>query len=78
MAHEQILVTRQGAIDAFCKGCVYDPISGRGTWREQVRDCAGFSCALYPYRPLPAGGEDGKQIPGTPKYVRVSASELDK
>jgi len=39
-------------VDAKCKACVYDP-KGRGTWRDQVANCCGVSCPLYPARPLP-------------------------
>lgn len=40
------------AIDAHCKACVYDELA-RGTWREQVADCGGASCALYQVRAVP-------------------------
>jgi len=46
-------MTRQQAINAMCKACIYDPIAGYGTWRRQVANCTSFSCALYQYRPLP-------------------------
>ncbi len=41
------------AIDAKCRECVYDPLPGNGTWREQVARCGGVNCPLYPMRPQP-------------------------
>jgi hypothetical protein len=43
------------AIDAFCKDCIYDPLSGGGTWREQVGACKDDLCPLHELRPLPMG-----------------------
>ena len=45
-------MTRQGAIDAFCKSCIWDN-EEEGTWRQQVKACDIESCALHPYRPMP-------------------------
>jgi hypothetical protein len=36
------------AINAKCKECIYDPIGGNGTWRQQVEQCTSFNCPLYP------------------------------
>ena len=47
-------MTRQEAIDAKCKECIFDPLD-EGTWRQQVQACEIKSCALYPYRPKPYG-----------------------
>ena len=44
------------AIDAHCKGCIYDPKSGGGTWREQVAQCSVISCALWRVRAAPVSG----------------------
>lgn len=44
--------SRKKAIEDKCKECVYD-VKGEGTWREQVKACCGFSCPLYPVRPMP-------------------------
>lgn len=49
-------LTRQEAIEAFCKQCIYDPGCGGGTWREQVAQCTACRCPLWHYRPLPIGG----------------------
>ena len=45
-------MTRQEAIDAFCKSCIWDN-EEEGTWRQQVKACDIESCALHPYRPMP-------------------------
>ncbi|MBE9397110.1 hypothetical protein IOQ59_07525 [Pontibacterium sp. N1Y112] len=38
------------AIDDKCKECIYCPLS-KGTWRQQVADCASTQCPLYDVRP---------------------------
>ena len=43
-------MTRQQAIDAKCKDCIYDPLD-YGTWRQQVEHCELTNCSLWPYRP---------------------------
>ena len=43
-------LTRQQAINAKCKECIYDPLAG-GTWRMQTGACEITDCALWPYRP---------------------------
>lgn len=45
-------LTRQQAINANCKDCIYDPLSQNGSWLQQVEDCTIESCNLFPYRPL--------------------------
>jgi hypothetical protein len=45
-------MSRVTAIAAKCKDCIYDPLSGGGTWRQQTEACAIKSCALWPYRPM--------------------------
>jgi len=47
-------MTRQKAIDANCKDCIYDPLAA-GTWRQQVALCSVCTCPLRPYRPMPTG-----------------------
>lgn len=39
------------SINAFCKGCIYDPYQ-TGLWREQVEACTSRKCPLYAVRPL--------------------------
>ena len=68
-------MTRQQAIDAKCKDCIYDPQCGGGTWREQVAQCSSPNCALWPYRPSPRGGRfanpprDPEAV--TPEWLRA-------
>ena len=45
-------MTRQKAIAAKCKECIYDELD-QGTWRQQVKACDITSCDLHPYRPMP-------------------------
>jgi len=47
-------VSFRAAVNRMCKACIYDPIGGSGTWREQVRDCTSPGCPLYEVRPMPA------------------------
>lgn len=42
----------RAAINAMCKSCIYDPGSGNGSWREQVRACSSANCPLHPLRPI--------------------------
>ena len=46
----------RAAADATCKSCSYDPLSGGGTWREQVAQCSAIDCPLWPHRPAPVSG----------------------
>ena len=40
----------RGKIDAKCCECIYDPISGGGTWKQQVESCTSTTCPLFPVR----------------------------
>lgn len=53
--------SRAVAIDAQCKGCIYDDRSA-GTWREQVAACVSSNCALHTHRPLPPSLRIGGEI----------------
>lgn len=58
------------AINDHCKGCIYDPQSGLGSWRKQVELCTVTTCPLFPVRPISASGKppnSGQQ----PKALRV-------
>lgn len=44
------------AVDAKCKSCIYDPLSGNGAWREQVSRCSVYRCPLWEIRPMASGG----------------------
>jgi len=56
-------------INEMCKQCVYDE-RAPGTWREQVRDCCGYSCPLYDLRPLSADAKHGWQLELSEEYAR--------
>ena len=43
-------LTRQQAISAKCKDCIYDEKEA-GSWVKQVEMCTSTDCALYEYRP---------------------------
>jgi hypothetical protein len=61
MTKEKIIRPRpslRAAIDAMCKACIYDPIAGKGTWRQQVEACTAPHCALFAVRPLSASETD--------------------
>lgn len=51
----------RAAINAKCKECIYDPIGGQGTWRQQVEACTALGCSLYELRPLPI--KDKPEVP---------------
>lgn len=44
-------LTRQQAINAFCKECNYDP-ADKGNWRQQITACTMRNCPLFEYRPV--------------------------
>jgi hypothetical protein len=44
-------MSMRSAINAKCRGCVYDPLAG-GTWREQVEACTCRTCPLWGHRPV--------------------------
>ena len=44
----------RAAINAFCKGCLYDP-GEPGNWRQQVGACAATDCPLFLLRPVSSG-----------------------
>jgi len=45
----------RAAINSKCKDCIYDPLAGLGTWRQQVGGCTSTDCPLFLLRPLPEG-----------------------
>ena len=70
----------RSAIDAMCKSCIYDPLSGLGTWREQVSKCSCRLCPLYDVRPAPRyraaiGGVDADGTSVTASPTGTAASE---
>jgi len=54
---EKSKVGLRGRINAFCAHCIYDPIAGNGTWREQIEKCTSYDCPLYEVRPHKRGGK---------------------
>lgn len=51
MRQEVLKSDLQQAINAHCKGCIYDSLQP-GTWRQQVENCTVTKCELYTYRPI--------------------------
>lgn len=49
------MVSLRKHIDKHCKSCIYDPLSGHGTWRQQVEGCTVLNCELYAVRPCSRG-----------------------
>lgn len=47
------------SINAKCKECIFDPLSGCGNWRQQVTACTSRTCPLYPVRPLSEMDKEG-------------------
>lgn len=45
----------RAAINQHCRNCLYDKISGVGSWRQQVESCTAKTCALYTVRPKSTG-----------------------
>jgi hypothetical protein len=50
----------RAAINAFCKGCIYDQHQP-GTWRQQVEACTSYRCALYQFRPISTVIEEAEE-----------------
>lgn len=42
--------TLRAAVNAHCKGCIYDPLAG-GTWLQQIDSCEITKCEMYEWRP---------------------------
>ena len=55
------LPTLRQAINAKCKDCIYDPLSGLGSWRQQVGGCTSTDCPLWPIRPVAKPKADASQ-----------------
>jgi hypothetical protein len=74
------------AIDAKCKSCIYDPLSGMGNWRQQVAACTVTRCPLYAVRPVsapkvalkgrPADGAPGSEADGSPHVVSAHGTAV--
>jgi hypothetical protein len=44
-------ISLRRAINAKCKDCIWDPLSGGGSWLAQVGACPAVTCPLHPVRP---------------------------
>ncbi len=42
----------RGKINAKCIDCLYDPISGKGSWKQQIEACTSPACPLFDVRPV--------------------------
>jgi hypothetical protein len=61
----------RSCVNAKCRSCIYDPLA-RGTWREQVADCASSNCPLHEVRPVPRDCmTDGRICPVAIAAVRT-------
>lgn len=49
-------LSMRAAINAKCKECIHDPLSGLGSWRQQVEGCTSVDCPLYELRPRSKAG----------------------
>lgn len=58
------------AINDKCKECIYDPIAGRGNWRQQVEACTSRACPLYIVRPTSSGMKGESEA--TPREAALS------
>ena len=61
------------AINEKCKECIYDPLSGLGTWRQQTEGCTSTDCPLYELRPR--SGPKKQQNTPLEDEVRVEGGE---
>ena len=50
----------RGKINAKCIECIFDPIGGGGSWRQQVEACTSKTCPLYTIRPIAQKGESNE------------------
>jgi len=66
-------MTRQEAINAMCKQCIYDPMAGLGTWRQQTDACPSTGCPLWAYRPRTSAGREPTGRP-QPEWLRRAAT----
>ena len=64
------------AVNAMCKGCIYDPGSGNGAWRQQVQACASSNCPLHSVRPVPVKARKTLHIAAPIGFGAVGAAEL--
>jgi hypothetical protein len=68
-------LTRQKAINAKCKDCIFDPVGG-GSWRQQVERCTSTDCALFEHRPRPVV-RNPNPGPVPPQFARLRRGKTD-
>jgi len=59
IANQQRNVTTKqslrSAVNAKFRECIYCPLTGTGSWRQQVENCTSISCPLFSVRPKSTG-----------------------
>lgn len=50
-------ISLRTAINNKCKECIYDPLAGAGTWKQQVEACTSKTCPLFEVRPTSTKSE---------------------
>lgn len=61
------------AINEKCRECIYDPIAGRGTWRQQTEACTSLRCPLFLVRPRSSVGAEIENQANLPPNDEVVA-----
>ncbi len=64
------------AINNKCAECIYDPVAGPGSWRNQVKLCTATKCPLYNLRPFPKGERNPADSGDIPDYVEYKRQEM--
>ena len=59
----------------MCPACIHDPLSGAGTWRQQVDACAATNNPLYPVRPTSHPPRDAEMATSGPETAPESPQE---
>jgi hypothetical protein len=69
----------RAAINAKCKDCIYDPLSGLGYWRQQVGACTAKSCPFWPVRPLPTGtaSKEANSVPPSGQPAKFEGHDAE-
>ena len=63
------------SINEKCRECIYDPIGGGGSWRQQVTDCSAKHCPLYEVRPVSVSEKENRKA-GVISY-EVTAEQMN-
>ena len=59
----------RSAINTKCRECIYCPLTGNGTWRQQTAACTSKTCPVWPVRPRPYSAS-------TPVLIALEKPEL--